>query len=298
MLSQRRSKKANKGQKGKKKGGKDAGIRDTREYPAVAVATMAMVHYANPRRIDPFPQRYRTVLTTAFRGELGTGDSAFHLITRLNSPYLPFDTFSWPGANPGTTGLNATGFQRLCNVYAYRLFRVLSSRIVIEISTVADVDTLLVTVTPTSSGSNPPTAQAALSQEFTTYKQITRGQPMSSCRVVNKMSQNLLLGVRQQAIKDDLSGSFTGSYEGYPADQLYWVVNIVNLNSESFNTGVGYTVRLEHDVEFWGDTQGTDPALLETKQFRSVDDPKSVDKPSSFYLDAYIKAKEREKLDL
>ncbi len=257
-----------------------------------------MVHYANPRRIDPFPQRYRTVLTTAFRGEFGTGAAAFHQMCRLNSPFQPFDGLDWPGANPATSGLNATGFTRLCNVYAYRLFRVLSSRIVVEISTVADVDTVLVTITPTSSSSNPPTAQAALSQEFTTYKQITRGQPQSSCRVVNKMSQNLLLGVRQAAIEDDLSGSFTGSYMGYPGNVLYWVVNIVNLNSEAFNTGVGYTVRLEHDVEFWGDTQGTDPDLIAKRPVTTggneVLDIEQCVEPSKL-LDLYLKAREVQK---
>lgn len=228
-----------------------------------------MVHFSIPKRIDPFPQRYRTVLTTAFSGAVPTSVSSLQAIARLNSIYLPVTGGNWPGSVPAISTLKPTGFDRLMSIYAYRLFRVVASRIVVEVTPIADVDTVLVTITPSTSSSNPPGASEAMSTELTRFKQISRGQPASSNRVTNKISVSTLMGVRPQAIEDDMSGSFTGTYNANPGVALYWTVWIKNISGANFNTAVTYTVRLEHDVICWADTQATDPPLFEGMRMRS-----------------------------
>jgi hypothetical protein len=206
-------------------------------------------------------------LTTAIRGNIPAGTGPVLRYIRLNSCNTPFAGASWPAALPAIGTLNPTGFSKLCNANFYQNFRVLGSRVKIEVAPVADIDVMVTTVTPSLLNSTPVDTASAQAQQFTVTKIIQRGQPAKDSTLVNKISCATLLGVPERAIKDDLSFNNTGSYAQNPLVVSYWIVNMVREDGAVTNSNIGYRVVLEHDVEFWGDSTGQDiEAVVAAKQ--------------------------------
>lgn len=231
----------------------------TGPFPQQLKISIREVWYANPRRIDPFPPRYRTTLTAVMRGAIATGTGPVDYIAYMNSPLLPFAPFSWNSTAPSKASLNATGFSALCNANLYQNFRVLGSRIKVEVAPVADVDVMIVTLTPSAVISSPVTTAAALGQPYTRTKMIQRGQPARDSTLVNKMSVATILGVEPRAIIDDMSGQEFGSYASQPVDLQYWHLNFVREDNNVTNSNIGYIVSIQYDVEFFADGAALNP---------------------------------------
>jgi hypothetical protein len=311
-------KKEKSGRGGKQKG-KDSGLTSTGDFGNKYIATPELIWWRNARRIDPFPQRWRTVLTTAIRGNIPAGTGPVLRYVRLNSCNTPFASASWPGALPAIGTLNPTGFTKLCNANFYQNFRVHASRIKIEVAPVADIDVMVTTVTPSLLISTPADTASAQAQQFTVTKIIQRGQPSRDSTLTNKISCATLLGVTERAITDDLSFNNTGSYAQNPLVVSYWIVNMVREDGAVTNSNIGYRVLVEHDVEFWGDSTGQDieaivaakqplahsaafnsgvtrvnPIVVDTEGLQLEPEPWGPVEPSKF-LDAYLAAREVQK---
>jgi hypothetical protein len=185
------------------------------------------------------------------RGAIATGTGPVDYIAYMNSPLLPFAPFSWNATAPSKASLNATGFAALCNANLYQNFRVLGSRIKVEVAPVADIDILVVTVTPSAVSSSPTSVTTALGQPYTKTKMIMRGQPARDCTIINKMSVATILGVTPRSIVDDLSGQEFGSYASQPVDLQYWHVNFIREDGAVTNSTIGYIVSIQFDVEFF-----------------------------------------------
>jgi len=135
----------------------------------------------------------------------------------------------------------------------------LSSRITFEMACSYAGDIMVVCVTPSLGGTTPTSTAVAMGQQFTKTKLIQMGQPASSCRIINKMSEAVITGVPKKAIEYDLSGNTIGNYTAQPADVNYWVVNF-NRDDGAVTTGVtGWRCVLEHEVEYFGDGNAIEP---------------------------------------
>lgn len=221
-------------------------------------ATNDLVIWKNPRSKDPFPQRFRTVMHTAIQGSVPVGTSSNLYFVRGNSAYLPFVGGAWGSGLPGIGTLNPTGYSNLVNNNFFYKWRVMSSKIRVQFAPQAAVDTIVVTVTPSFNSATPASTQAALTQQFTKYKTIGENQPESSQTITSEMHTHRLLGVRRQAILDDLSGQFFGNAASTPANVWAWVVNFQVIDAAVSINKIPYTCEVMHEIELFGDSTAAD----------------------------------------
>jgi len=240
------------------KGRKSSKRREDRNFHA----SRDLVIYKDISHVSPFPPRYRTSVTTALRGYINSGTGAVTWYCKMNSAHLPFVGGGWPNALPVVTTLKPTGFPQVCNATFYTLFRVLKSKIRIQVSPGDAADSVQVTVTPSGSSSEPASAAIAMGQRRTKWKQVQIGTPMSSQTVTNEVSQADFLGVPDSAIENDLSGDFIGSYNSDPAVTMFWVVNWTPDNAGVSSTVCSLSIILEQEIEFFGETAASQPEAL------------------------------------
>jgi hypothetical protein len=235
---------------------------DYGRYAREFSAREELVIYKNPARNTPYPRRYRTIVKTSMSGYVAAGTGATRYFARMNSVYLPFNGGGWAALTPAAATVKPTGLSHLFAADFYNLARVISSRIKVIYSPGDAADTVQLTVTPSSTNLFPATVEAASGQDYNKFKQITIGTPLSSQTVTNEVSQSLLLGVREQAIQDDLSGQFTCSYLSHPVQTMYWVVNFRPDNGGVTAQPAAISVILEHDVELWANADANQPEAM------------------------------------
>jgi hypothetical protein len=250
MYRSRKAKGPRKGQK--KKNGRDAED-DTRQYPPVAKASMDIIVWQNPRVRDPLPQRFRTVFTMAFEGVTAAGTGPSRYFVYGNSVITPASGGGWTNSNPAIASLQPTGLTRLLNSTSYQVFKVHGSRISVEMAPQAQVDTVVLAVTPSFLSTQPANYGAAIGQQFTRDKMLVEGTPRSSRTVINKMATHRLYGVRPQAIEDDLSGKMQGDVTTHPANPWFWVITFELSGNGVLINGLPYRVTVEYDCELYGD---------------------------------------------
>lgn len=219
----------------------------------------------------PFPSRYRTKLTSNNYGVTAqggvSGQCRFNF--PLNYVFLPFNgtpsnTFTWNGLGIATQ--NPIGLTTLCNTNFYRNFRVIASKIIVTATPQSPQDSIICTITPSVNTGLPVNAANALSDQWTKQAVFCSGQQASGQAYKNKLSnsitQHKFLGIRRQAIEDDLSLSYTGDFAPTaPLKLLYWIVNIVTEDNAAFTLGVEIKFRVEYDVEFYNDSSTTLPQI-------------------------------------
>lgn len=183
------------------------------------------------------------------------------------------------------TGPN--GYSSLANQELYQKYRVLSSRIKVVFSPQAQVDSMVVCVTPSFSPSTPANVATAQDVQFTMTKSVQEGTPIGSQMVVNRIATHQLLGVRAQAILDDLSGQFNSAYNGTPANAWSWVINIALADNVVSVNPIPYRIEMEWEIEFFGDSTGQDLTTLAVVQ---------TEASSKELLTLYMAAKAKEVL--
>lgn len=234
---------------------------------AMAVSPIKLT-YMNPRRQMPFPTRFRTIMTSGFRGIIPAGSTTVQYFCKLTSVNLPFAGGGWPNSSPAVATLYPAGCRVIWNTNLYNRFRVESSRIKVILSPVTSLDTMLVSITPGVFANVPASAQIAISQPNAVWKTISYSTPESARTLTNRIAVHQLVGVRKQAIEDDLSGQFYGNIvSGTPVEpvaQHYWVLNAERNDSGSVNSNFGFEVELQHEVEFFSDDDGQNVIVLET----------------------------------
>jgi len=187
------------------------------------------------------------------------------MIARLNSLNTPWAGGGWVGALPAIATLNPISFTALCNQFLYQNYRVLGSRISFQMAPETALDVMFVTITPSDVASLPASTQTAIGQPYTRSKMISATAPVSSQTVVNKMSVSTLNGIRPEAVLDDVSGAFFGTYTTPPLDGEYWNVNFVPADGTVTSGPVSYVAQIQYDVEFFADSISQNPALVEAK---------------------------------
>lgn len=220
-----------------------------------------MVLYKNPQRRDPFPPRYRTVVSTGLTGSIAAAASAVRVFCRLNCPLTPFTGGGWQNPAATLTTLNPTGYSTIANANFYQRNRVLSSRITLVLAIPDASESLAVSITPSFLTTTPSTYQAAISEQYTVRRVYNVSALSNGGRLSNKISVCTLLGVPESAIKNDLSGNYVGTYNTVCAIPCFWVVNIQPLQGTTASE-TSYEVLLEQDVEFYGDSVAGQPEVL------------------------------------
>jgi len=257
------------------------------DYPTEFSSSGNLVVWKNPRVRDFFPQRFRTIMQMTFDGYIPVGSGGTTYYIRGNSLYLPAFGGGFPNALPAIATLSPTGYGNLVNATFFQHWRVMGSRITVQFLPEAAVDTTILTVTPSFLANQPASVALAMGQQFTRDREIAESQPMGSQIVVNKMTTHRLLGVRKQAILDDLSGQFYGGVAAYAGNQWYWVINYTNANRSVTINKLPYRVRIEYDCELFGDSTADNLELRKEV-------PTVPSQPSEL-LDAYLAAREAQK---
>jgi hypothetical protein len=198
-------------------------------------------------------------------GYINSGTGAVLYFAKMNSVNLPFAGGGWNALLPAPATIRPTGLAQVFHANFYNLARVLSSRIRVVLSPGDIADNMHVSITPSSTSTLPSSVERAMGQDYTTWKQITVGTPTASQTVRNEVSQSELLGVREQAIEDDLSGEFICAYNADPAQTLYWVVNMEPDNGGVTTSVTAMSVVIEHEVELFANADANQPeAFVET----------------------------------
>jgi hypothetical protein len=226
------------------------------------LASDQLIIYKNPSRNTPFPRRYRTVVKTSMNGFINSGTGAIKYYCKMNSVNLPMAGGGWTNLAPAAATIRPTGLAQVFHASFYNLARVLSSKITVQVSPGDAADAMQVSITPSSSNTLPSSVERAMGQDYTTWKQICIGTPQRSQTVTNEVSQSELLGVREQAIEDDLSGEFICGYNADPVQTLWWVINFEPDNGGVLAAIAAVSVVLEHEVELWGNADANQPEAL------------------------------------
>jgi hypothetical protein len=101
-----------------------------------------------------------------------------------------------------------------------------------------------------------------MGQRLTEWKQVVIGTNQASQTITNEVRVSDFMGVREQAIHDDLSGNFIGTFSSAPADLTYWVVNITPDNGGVTSSITSLSVVLEQEIEFFAETAAQQPEAL------------------------------------
>lgn len=206
-------------------------------------------------RTCPFPPRYRCHIRSEIFGYTasgaGTGDYSWFVF--LNSPYLPWNTGDLTGLTPNGISystLHSLGFTQLCNAATYISYRVIRANIAVDIMPQSVADSVTVTLGPTDSTSGVSVANSLGDRRVKSYTFGSgRTPPRGGLR--NSVTQADFLGVRESAIRDDLSFKYCGNFNGPPSTALYWSLQVETGDNAILNAALEVRIRLSWVVEFF-----------------------------------------------
>lgn len=202
----------------------------------------------------PFPSRFRTKLNTSFIGYHNSGSLAASLTTfcSWNSLAAPFSAGGW--TNPAVTlaTLIPVMSTYFLSTNFFISYRVLRARLSIRYSLQNVADTLLMTITASTSATTPASTSLAIDQPYTT--KLMMGHGYRNTIRTPWISVERFLGCPKKAIEYDLSYKYCGTVSLPPADQLYFTCNVESPDGTALVTSVPYEVDLEQEVEFFNDT--------------------------------------------
>jgi len=217
-------------------------------------ASTNVVQYKAPRSM-PFAPRYRTKMHCDIYGSLAAATAASgHYYVKLNNALLPYTGGGWPSAVPAIATLNPTGYSSIVNINLYSQYRVIASSITIEFLPSALADTIEVTVTPSAANTIPATTAVAMQQPYTKsmFMSSSKQNSRNGSSITNYIDVARFLGVRKQALQDDLSGEYIGAYNAPSTIQFYWVVNWATPNNANNTTPLDYRVKMTYYIECFG----------------------------------------------
>lgn len=224
-----------------------------------------------PISSSPLPPKFRTKFLSTISGGIAPGAFAFSTYSvGLNSTYLPFNiagaTTAFPATMfPAKATLDPTGYVSILNQYAYRQCRVLASKIKVSMGTSATTDTLSVSVAPSIIIGQPTSTWISRQQPFAknavfTYSQDPRGDLNVQNQIENYVTVADVVGVRPEAILDDMSGDYFHAWNNSPGDVITWTIN---WNTEAA-TNLANEAYLEIKCEWWVELFGLNlGAMLE-----------------------------------
>lgn len=224
-------------------------------------ATTETLTYMPAFSQQPFPSRYKTKVHCSCYGSIasGAGSGDAHFAFPLNSPLFPFNdsaAVTWNNITPAT--YNPTGFSALCNTNLYKAYRVYGSSITINCTPQSVTDSVLCSLTPSSSQTNPTNVTISLDQPHSRNALFSSGRSIGKRNdLTNYIPVHKFYGVTPRAIQDDLSGEFIGGVGANPTNLLWWVVNLETPDNSVFTQPLELEVRMCYYIEFFADVNAT-----------------------------------------
>lgn len=199
----------------------------------------------------PYPERYRAKFHCDIAGYFPASlASTTQYFVQLNGLFHPFASGGWPNALPLISTVAPMGLSNLLNSAYYTRYRVLGAKISFAMQSASVGDNFQVTITPGFQNNLPATTYTAMTIPFNKQKVFTQAQSQSP--LTHYITQHELLGVRKQAIEDDLSGNYQGSAGTNCATSLYYVINVSCLDQTTTAAKASYICRMTYYAELWG----------------------------------------------
>jgi len=221
----------------------------------------------------PFPPRYRTKLHIGTTGGIPAGTSSGSYQVFLNNLINPFNSHpvitAWTnivGSLENLTTLNCVGYSNLCSATGlYNRYRVFGSTINFHFVPENNADNIFCCVVPQSALSAqtalPTSASEAMSLPFAKDKLYCANQMGTSIR--STIAVHTLEGLTKQALRDDVTGYYTG-VEGTnhdPINTSVWNIMWQTPTAVALTAEMIYRVEMTYYVEFWN---GADAQLLQS----------------------------------
>lgn len=205
-----------------------------------------------PGRQLPLPPRYVTKLECDNTGTFTSGGAFVSngYFVKLNSINNPMNTAATNLPNPtlAIATLDPTGLKTLFNVNGYTEFRVFKSQIMFKMTTASLSDNIGVCIIPAFTGQTA-TYDIARSKPFA--KEMNFNTLNNGKWIRNTIGVPKLVGVRAQAIKDDLSGNFIGDLAADPGQTLLWNIYLKDLNGGNLTVTTGWEIKIRYWVELF-----------------------------------------------
>jgi len=180
----------------------------------------------------------------------------------MNGMGHPFNYAGVSAAFPAPLGVTLAtadpiGFNELSAIY--QSYRVYGSKVSWTLAPSALSDTVQVAILPAYANSTATYIALNVAeveqQPFAKSAQITSSRGRTT--LSSFISQHKLLGVRKQAIEDDLSTRFTGNGGGgNPSALAYWFFYWAAPDAVNLSTALNYNVKVTYFVEWYEQPTG------------------------------------------
>lgn len=189
----------------------------------------------------------------------GSGTAIAQWVASLNSLFEPLADSGLPNPVGVVETQNPIGFNVLCNPTAYTNYRVLKATLKFEMIPQVQSDAVIMTITPSQLDGQPATtflAQAQPKTVCTTWRSGTINSGLKDGALHCVVDLAKFVGVSAAAIRNDLSGQYSGTYATPPGYQYQFVINWNTLDQSDLSAPIGWRLTLVYECEFWGLTDG------------------------------------------
>jgi len=223
-----------------------------------------MIIYRAPTRL-PYPPKFMTKLYTGITGVYASGDTSLVNQVGMNFVYLPFYVHGlnaaftdFAGSLQTLTTLNPVGYSDLCNSALYSSYRVIASKIKVQLIPSETTDTALLVVVPTigqyDSGGNSivpsviSSATEAQDVPFSKDKLVAANQQGSAIR--STMSSPKMFGLTKKQYMDD-EYAYSSAYNARPVNYALWNICMETADAAVTTGTIAYRIDVEYWVEFF-----------------------------------------------
>jgi hypothetical protein len=217
------------------------------------------------------PPVYRTKCLCTYAGLLPSSSTAKgNFAVSGNSAHIPFasvlatdigtvNTFSFtPYAGESYSTVQPAGYSAICSSTApYFTYRVLGSKIFVDVNTQVNSDNLWVVLGTVCINQNAPTtiwtaADAPNSTKMEKYSVYFHSRPLQ-----NDIKTSVAFGISDQAVRD--SQNYGALYNASPTSEWCHVINYQTVDNMITSAAIGFNIRVEYDIEFYQPATGDLP---------------------------------------
>jgi len=217
----------------------------------------ALVYVTRFNKHNPVPLIYVTRFTASgyFYTTSGAGTGDYNWSFKLNSCYQPFFNvttgITWGNLTPST--YNPAGFSQLLNATFYQSFVVYDTLMEVDITPQSVVDSVICTVTPSTTSGTPATVGAAMAHPFTKQQTFASGRvyKLGDYPLKIRMPPHKFLGIPFRNYLNDTSGNYVGAYDADPPNLYPVVVNIETGDNATLSNPLEVRVRMTYWVKIY-----------------------------------------------
>jgi hypothetical protein len=220
--------------------------------------SMSLTYRPSGPYVSPLPQVFHTrFVASGFcytTSGAGSGDYAWSIT--LNGIFRPFiqmaTGLTWNNLTPGT--FLPPGSSALVNTNVYQLNIVEGVLVELDVTPQTVADSVVCTVTPTSTTSSPATVAAALTRPWTKQMTFASGRQYHfgdfAFRDYYRPSQ--FIGLPPVIYNNDPSGNFVGGVGSNPPAIYYLNINVETGDNAVLTNALEIRIRLTYDVKLYG----------------------------------------------